>query len=108
VEGGGIGVPYTVDGVPLNGTGSGSVNGYTGSPVIVSLTLVNGFITNVDITHNESPEFGALIIDDALVAIQDTNSSAGIDAITSPTVPDTRRAIKGAVEKALKKIAEGM
>lgn len=93
--------PYGSFSGNVEGTG---VGGY-GGPITVKLTLQNGYITVVNVIHNETAEYGAVFIEKVKPLIVAANSFE-IDAITNATVTYTKTALTKAGQAALDKIGD--
>jgi fumarate reductase flavoprotein subunit len=88
-----------------SGTATGSAYGYGGT-IEVTLTLTNGYITEVQINGpRETPTIGGLLIKNAGAQIEEANS---LDAISSASATLTRNAIIQAGNKALAEITDGV
>ena len=73
-----------------------------GGPITVKLTIVNGKITAVDVTHFETPGLGLDLIERAKPLIIQANSFDPVDGLTGATV--TKNALTEAGKQALGKI----
>jgi uncharacterized protein with FMN-binding domain len=94
--------PYGTFTGNVEGMGTG---GY-GGPITVQLTLQDGYITVVNVIHNETTEFGATLIEKVKPLIVAANSFE-IDAITNATTLYTKTALAKAGQAALDKIGDG-
>jgi uncharacterized protein with FMN-binding domain len=89
-----------------SGTAEGSGTGYNGSTIKVTLTLTNGYITDVQIDGpGETPAIGGILIKNAPNQIKAANS---LDAISGATATFTRDGIINAGKKALAEITNGV
>jgi uncharacterized protein with FMN-binding domain len=86
----------------FNGTVTGSGKGWARTPIEVTLTLVNGYITKVDINHRETPRYVRTLMEHAKSIIPQTNSFDDIDVISGATV--TRNGLMEAGRNALGQI----
>jgi len=82
----------------FSGKKTGSSKGYAGD-VSVELTLKDGKITAVDVTHNETPNFGGVLIDKAKPLIIEYNSFVAVDGLSGAT--KTKNALIAAGNAAL-------
>jgi len=87
----------------FTGTASGQANGYK-SIITVDVTLEEGYIKSVDISHEEDREYADKAVETAKTLIVAINSFEIIDAVSGATV--TLTGIKNAGENALR--SEGL
>ena len=95
--------------IPVHGDGtySGKVTGIGrggfGGNITVTLDVANGRIKDVEVTHFETPEYGADLIEEVIPLIIRANSFE-IDAITSSSLTQTITALLEAGNDAISKI----
>jgi major membrane immunogen (membrane-anchored lipoprotein) len=105
--------PTDDEGTKASGTATATASGFGslegGDPISVTVTMLEGVITAVVVSgKDETVGYGASIISVAAAKIIEKNSiAAGVDAVSGPSAPTTRKAIKKAGEEAVAKIKRG-
>ena len=89
---------------PFTGEKQGISNAGYGGNVTVTLTLVDGKITAIDVKHFETDSIGKAFIDRVKPLIVKANSFDPVDTVSGPTAPITKGALKEAGKKALNSI----